>query len=129
VPASGELVLLDVGSIGRSSGRFAMTRRIISRELVARHLAISPQALVRYERLGLVHATMEGHEEGYEPSQVRRLWTIMTFQRDMGVNLAGVEVILRLCDRMSELHHRLGDLASDLRQIVREDDQVGSSAQ
>lgn len=41
----------------------------------------------------------------------------MSFQRDLGINLAGVEVILGLCDRMNELHHRLGDLASELREI------------
>ncbi len=99
-----------------------MTQRIIPRELVAQRLAISPQALIRYERLGWVHATQEGPVEGFEPSQVRRLWTIMSFQRDMGVNLAGVEVILRLCDTMSELHHRLADLASELREIAGEDE-------
>ena len=115
-------------SIVCASGHFAMTQRFVPRDLVARQLAISPQALVRYERLGLVHATHEGQEEGYEPSQIRRLWSITTFQRDMGVNLAGVEVILRLCDRMSELHHRLGDLASDLHEIVGEDEEADSAA-
>ena len=85
-----------------------MTRPIIPRDLVARQLAISPKALVRYEQLGLVRVTHDGQAEGYEPSQVRRLWTIMSFQRDLGINLAGVEVILRLCDQMTELHHRAG---------------------
>ena len=46
------------------------------------------------------------------------MWTIMSFQRDLGINLAGVEVILRLCDRMTEVHHRLGGLASELREIL-----------
>jgi MerR family transcriptional regulator, heat shock protein HspR len=99
-----------------------MTRPIIPRDLVARQLAISPQVLIRYERLGLVHVIQEGSVEGYEPSQVRRLWTIMSFQRDLGINLAGVEVILRLCDRMSELHHRLDDLAGELRELVNNEE-------
>ena len=98
--------------------RSTMTRPIVPRELVARQLAVSPQALIRYERLGLVHVTQEGQTEGYEPAQVRRIWTIMSFQRDLGINLAGVEVILRLCDRMSELHHRLGGLASEMREVI-----------
>ena len=85
-----------------------MTRPIIPRDLVARQLAVSPRMLVRYERLGLVQVTQDGQIEGYEPSQVRRLWTIMSFQRDLGINLAGVEVILRLCDQMTELHHQPG---------------------
>ena len=95
-----------------------MTRPIIPRDLVAQQLSVSPRMLVRYERLGLVHVTQEGQVEGYEPAQIRRLWTIMSFQRDLGINLAGVEVILRLSDRMSEVHHRLGSLASELREIL-----------
>jgi len=95
-----------------------MTRPIIPRELAARQLAVTPKALVRYEKLGLVQVVHDGNVEGYEPSQVRRLWTIMSFQRDLGINLAGVEVILSLCDRMTELHHHLGDLASEIREIL-----------
>jgi MerR family transcriptional regulator/heat shock protein HspR len=102
-----------------------MTRRIISRELVAEQLAIPFKTLVRYERLGLVQVAHEGEAEGYEPSQVRRLWMIASFQRDLGINLAGVEVILRLCDHMTEVHHRLGFLARELREILdaEEDDE------
>jgi len=95
-----------------------MTRPIIPRELAARQLAVTPKVLVRYEKLGLVQVAHDGNVEGYEPSQVRRLWTIMSFQRDLGINLAGVEVILSLCDRMTELHHHLGDLASEIREIL-----------
>jgi MerR family transcriptional regulator/heat shock protein HspR len=98
--------------------RSAMTRPIISREIAARQLAVTPKALVRYEKLGLVQVAHDGKLEGYEPSQVRRLWTIMSFQRDLGINLAGVEVILRLCDRMTEVHHHLDDLASEIREIL-----------
>ncbi len=105
-----------------------MTRPIIPRDLVARQLAVSPQVLVRYERLGLVRVTHEGQVAGYDATQIRRLWTIMSFQRDLGINLAGVEVILRLCDRMSDLHHRLGDLASELREILEENEaEIGES--
>ncbi|AMV38638.1 chaperone modulator CbpM [Planctomyces sp. SH-PL62] len=101
-----------------------MNERIIPRESVARHLSISVQMLVRYEELGLVHSAREGDVLGYEPSQVRRIWSIMTYQRDLGVNLAGVEVILRLRDRMSHLHDHLADLADELRTLV---DEPGSS--
>ncbi|WP_165245093.1 chaperone modulator CbpM [Paludisphaera soli] len=97
-----------------------MNERIIPRETVARHLSISTQVLVRYEELGLVRPAREGDVQGYEPSQVRRIWSIMSYQRDLGVNLAGVEVILQLRDRMSHLHHHLADLASELRSLVDE---------
>ncbi len=42
----------------------------------------------------------------------------MSFQRDLGVNLAGVEVILRLFDRLAEVHHRVGSLAEDIRDAM-----------
>ncbi len=106
-----------------------MTQPIVPRDLVARQLAVSPRMLVRYERLGLVHVTQEGQVEGYEPAQVRRLWTIMSFQRDLGINLAGVEVILGLCDRMSELHNRLGGLASEIREILEAEAGSGSGTE
>jgi MerR family transcriptional regulator/heat shock protein HspR len=95
-----------------------MTRPIIPRDLVAHQLAVSPKVLVRYESLGLVQITHEGQMEGYEPSQVRRIGKIVSFQRDLGVNLAGIEVILRLYDQMSELHHQLDDLARELCAIL-----------
>jgi MerR family transcriptional regulator, heat shock protein HspR len=93
----------------------AMNRPIIPRNLVARELSISERMLLRYESLGLVRVVHAGSEEGYEPAQVRRLWTIVSFQRDLGVNLAGVELILSLCDQLADVHHRLGGLAEDLR--------------
>ncbi len=101
-----------------------MTRHIIPRELVAQQLSIPFKTLVRYERLGLVQVAHDDQVEGYEPSQVRRLWMIASFQRDLGVNLAGVEVILRLCDHMTEVHHRLGDLAHELSELLGDDETV-----
>jgi MerR family transcriptional regulator, heat shock protein HspR len=95
-----------------------MNQRIISRDVVARQLAVSPKVLIRYERMGLVHSTVEGETQGYEPAEVRRIWSIMSYQRDLGVNLAGVEVILRLREQMSNLHHHLKDLAEQLQDLV-----------
>ena len=51
--------------------------------------------------LGLVQSVHDGSVHGYEPAQIRRLWTIVSFQRDLGINLAGVEVILQLFDHFS----------------------------
>ena len=95
-----------------------MTRPIIPRDLVARELSVSPRMLLRYEALGLVRVAHDGPEEGYEPAQIRRLWTIVSFQRDLGVNLAGVEVILGLFDRLVAVHRRVGGLADELREVL-----------
>jgi MerR family transcriptional regulator/heat shock protein HspR len=95
-----------------------MTRRIIPRDLVAEHLSISPGLLLRYESMGLVRAIQEGAVAGYDSAQVRRLWTIVSYQRDLGINLAGVEVILHLSDRLSEVHRQVKDLAEELRDVL-----------
>ncbi len=97
-----------------------MNPRIIPRDSVAQHLSVSPQVLVRYERLGLARSIREGDVEGYEPAEVRRIWSIVTYQRDLGVNLAGVEVILQLREQMTSLHGQLRRLADDLRDLVDE---------
>ena len=105
-----------------------MTRPIIPRDLVARELSVSPQVLLRYEALGLVRMARDGTEEGYEPAQIRRLWTIVSFQRDLGINLAGVELILRLCDHLAEVHHRVHDLADELRELLEAEESDSPSA-
>ena len=56
------------------------------------------------------------------PRQIRRLWTIVSFQRDLGINLAGVEVILRLSDHLTEVHHRVNRLAEELRGLLDVDE-------
>jgi MerR family transcriptional regulator/heat shock protein HspR len=104
-----------------------MTRRIISREVVARELSVSTKVLARYESLGWVEVIRDGPLEGYEPAQIRRLWSIVSYQRDMGVNLAGVEVILHLVDHLSHVRRRVTDLAQEFRILVDEDETAASS--
>ncbi|MHB1557704.1 MAG: chaperone modulator CbpM [Isosphaeraceae bacterium] len=102
-----------------------MTRPIISRDDVARELSVSSRILLRYEALGLVRVVHEGELVGYEPAQLRRLWTIVTYQRDLGINLAGVEVILRLREQLADVHRRLGGLADEMRAVLEPDDSPG----
>jgi MerR family transcriptional regulator/heat shock protein HspR len=98
-----------------------MEPSILPRDLVARHLSISTKTLLRYESRGLVHAVRQGDVEGYGPAEIRRVWTILTFQRDLGINLAGVEVILRLRDQMNSTCSRLDRLARLLRETLEEE--------
>ena len=97
-----------------------MDPTVLPREQVAHHLAVSTSTLVRFEALGLVRPVCLGGVEGYGPAEIRRLWTIMTFQRDLGINLAGIEVILRLRDRMTATESRLERLASAFRETLEE---------
>jgi MerR family transcriptional regulator/heat shock protein HspR len=95
-----------------------MSPTIIPRDEVAEHLAIPVRVLNRYEARGLVHAVRQGSVEGYGPAEIRRLWTILSFQRDLGINLAGVEAILKLRDHLGEVHRQLDRLAGELRAVV-----------
>ncbi len=91
-----------------------MSEPIIPREQVAANFAVPATVLIRYEARGLVHSVRTGPVEGYAPREVRRLWTIVSLQRDLGVNLAGVEAILKLHAHLDDLHRRLGTLAADM---------------
>jgi MerR family transcriptional regulator/heat shock protein HspR len=66
----------------------------------------------------------EGGVEGYGPAEIRRVWTIVSCQRDLGINLAGVEAVLRLNDHIAEVHQRLRGLAQELRAAL--DDEPAS---
>jgi MerR family transcriptional regulator/heat shock protein HspR len=98
-----------------------MSQPIIPRDEVARELSVPTRVLIRYEARGLIHSVREGPVEGYAPSEIRRLWTVVSCQRDLGINLAGVEAVLKLRDHVAEVHRRLDDLAARLREALDEE--------
>ena len=72
--------------------------------VVAERYGIHPQTLRLYEREGLLTPTRSGgNTRLYDEESLRRLEAILTLTRDMGVNLAGVEVILRLREQLVDL--------------------------
>jgi DNA-binding transcriptional MerR regulator len=72
--------------------------------VVARRFGVHPQTLRLYEREGLIQpARSTGHTRLYDRDTVERLEMILTLTRDLGVNLAGVEVILDLRSRLSRM--------------------------
>ena len=106
-----------------------MSEPFYPRDLVASRLATSTATLLRYESRGLVHAIRhpQGEVVGYGPVEVRRLWTIVSFQRDLGINLAGVEVILRLRDQIEATNGHLDRLARNLRTLADLDSVEGET--
>jgi MerR family transcriptional regulator, heat shock protein HspR len=102
-----------------------MTPTIIPREQAAQNFAVTTAVLIRYEARGLVRAVRRGDVEGYEPAEIRRLWTILSLQRDLGINLAGVEAILKLRAHLDEVHRRLRLLAGALNEALEADDESG----
>jgi len=71
--------------------------------VVARLLEVHPQTLRMYERQGLVTPRRRGQIRMYSDVDIERIRQIQRLTRDMGVNLAGIEVILKLLDRIDEL--------------------------
>lgn len=93
---------------------------IVSRARAAEWLALSSTTLVRFEARGLVTPVREGDVEGYGPEEVRRLHLIVSYQRDLGMNLAGVEVALKLRDQLVAVHRRLDAMAQEFSGLLSE---------
>ena len=72
--------------------------------VVAETYDIHPQTLRLYEREGLLKPSRsEGNTRLYTQEDLERLEVILNLTRDLGVNLAGVEVILNMRQRLSEM--------------------------
>ena len=83
---------------------------------VAELYDIHPQTLRMYERQGLLRPDRsEGNTRLYSTADLERLELILTLTRELGVNLAGVEVILNMRENMSRLQQEVGSLMSYVR--------------
>ncbi len=72
--------------------------------VISERFGIHPQTLRMYEREGLLRpARTEGNTRLYDADTIERLEIILTLTRDLGVNLAGVEVILHMKERMQKM--------------------------
>ena len=97
--------------------------------VAARMLGVQTQTLRYYERMGLIEpARTRGNQRVFSRADIERVRRIRSFMEDLGVNLAGVEVILRLLERLSESENEIGRLSDEnarlrtmLRQNVRPD--------
>lgn len=88
-------------------GRYVMISK------VAERYDIHPQTLRLYEREGLLRPRRsDGNTRLYDEDSLNRLESILTLTRDMGVNLAGVEVVLTLQERLARLEEERDRLLS-----------------
>lgn len=75
---------------------------------VAQTYGIHPQTLRLYEREGLLKPSRsEGNTRLYTQEDLERLEVILNLTRDLGVNLAGVEVILNMRQRLEDMHREM----------------------
>jgi MerR family transcriptional regulator/heat shock protein HspR len=84
----------------------------------ARLVGVHEQTLRYYERAGLVEpARSKGRIRLYSLHDLERVRQIRRLTDEMGVNLAGVEVIMRLTDRIRELELHIDELQAEVRQL------------
>ena len=77
---------------------------------VAESYGIHPQTLRLYERQGLLKPSRsDGNTRLYTEEDLERLELILNLTRDLGVNLAGVEVVLNMRQRMEDMQKELHD--------------------
>lgn len=92
--------------------------------VVAKLLDIHPQTLRQYEKEGLIEPSRtDGKMRLYSQRDMDKIKTILKLTRDLGVNLAGVDLILRLKERMDELDR----INSELRSNLHKEQQQGTS--
>jgi MerR family transcriptional regulator, heat shock protein HspR len=86
---------------------------------ISERFGIHPQTLRLYEREGLLRPVRtEGNTRLYDADTIERLEIILTLTRDLGVNLAGVEVILHMKEKIEKMQGDVHQLLSVVREEV-----------
>lgn len=81
--------------------------------VVAERFEVHPQTLRLYEREGLVQPSRtDGNTRLYTDEDVERLEVILSLTRDLGVNLAGVEIILNMRDKMDAMQRQMREFVT-----------------
>jgi len=88
--------------------------------VIAERYNIHPQTLRLYEREGLIKpARTGGNTRLYGVDEIRKLEMILTLTRDLGVNLAGVEVILNMQNALEDAREALDRAEDHFEQMMR----------
>ena len=83
--------------------------------IVAKILEIHPQTLRQYERENLIcPSRSDGRIRLYSQRDIDRIKMILRLTRELGVNLAGVDIALRLKDKMEMMEQEISDLRQEL---------------
>jgi len=82
---------------------------------VSDQFGLHPQTLRLYEREGLLKPSRsDGNTRLYTAEDLERLDVILKLTRDLGVNLAGVEIILNMREKMEQMQHQIEEFVSSL---------------
>lgn len=96
-------------------------RYVIS--IAARMVGVQTYTLRYYERVGIIEPSRSrGNIRLYSERDISRLRRVKTLMDDMGVNLAGVEVIIKIMQQMLELQNQVQELESKLDKLKQAED-------
>ena len=88
--------------------------------VVATMLDIHPQTLRQYEREGLVQPSRtQGRMRLYSQRDIERMKLILRLTRQMGVNLAGVDIVLQLKEQIDAMQTEIDQLRDELSKVNR----------
>ncbi len=88
---------------------------------VSEQFGVHPQTLRIYEREGLlIPIRSEGNTRMYDQESLQRLQLILTLTRELGVNLAGVEVILNMRQKMIRMQQDFAQILDLVRKEILE---------
>ena len=98
---------------GKSKGSYMISS-------VAEQYGIHPQTLRLYEREGLLKPSRsDGNTRLFTDADLERLEVILHLTRELGVNLAGVEIILNMREKMAEMQVQIEEFVTTLnRELV-----------
>jgi MerR family transcriptional regulator, heat shock protein HspR len=89
--------------------------------VVSQMLEVHPQTLRLYEREGFVTPTRVNRQRLYSDLDVRRLHLIIELTRDLGVNRAGVDIILRMRNRLEAMQREMNEMMGMLDAEARKE--------
>ncbi len=96
-------------------------RYVIS--IAARMVGVPTYTLRYYERIGIIEPSRsQGNIRLFSERDIAQLRRVKTLMDDLGVNLAGVEVILRMAQHMTELQYQVEKLEAELSKLSEVND-------
>ena len=94
--------------------------------VVAKSYGIHPQTLRLYEREGLLKPSRtEGNTRLYSEEDLKQLELVLNLTRDLGVNLAGVEIILNMRRKMEHMQAEMEDFVRHVRDELQKNNDEG----
>jgi len=90
--------------------------------VAARMVGVHAQALRYYERAGIIEPSRsQGNQRLYSSQDIEKLRQIKTLVNDLGINLAGVEIILRLTRKIAEMENKIEEMESKIIELEEAD--------